>query len=105
MTFDGTTAQLNADFKRGDEDSAVAFLADCAAGGPALELGIGTGRLALPLAAKGIVVDGVDLSPAMVAELRRKPGGERLAVTIGDMADYAIIAISPTGQKGGLILK
>ena len=92
MTFDETTARLDADFKRGDEDAAVAFLADCAAGGPALELGIGTGRLALPLAARGIAVDGIDLSPAMVAELRRKPGGDRLAVTIGDMADVPVLS-------------
>jgi SAM-dependent methyltransferase len=90
MTFDETTARLDADFKRGDEKDAVAFLADCAAGGPALELGIGTGRIALPLAARGITVEGVDLSPAMAAELRRKPGGDRLAVTIGDFSEIPV---------------
>ena len=48
-----------------------------AGAGPALELAIGTGRIALPLAARGVRVDGIDLSPAMVARLREKPGGDR----------------------------
>jgi SAM-dependent methyltransferase len=64
----------------------VDFLAEFGNGGPALELGIGTGRIALPLAARGISVHGIDLSPDMVAQLRTKPGGEELAVTIGDFA-------------------
>src|SRR3954467_14939462 len=59
---------------------------ELAGGGPALELAIGTGRVALPLAERGVEVHGVDFSEAMVAELRRKPGGDRLAGTIGDMA-------------------
>lgn len=73
---------------RGDERSTVALLEKLAGGGPALELAIGTGRIALPLAARGIRVDGVDLSPAMVAKLRGKPGGEHLSVTIGDMVSW-----------------
>jgi SAM-dependent methyltransferase len=76
--------------RRGDEAAAVAFLAQLAGAGPALELAIGTGRIALPLAAHGICVDGIDLSPAMVGRLRAKPGGERLSVTIGDFADVAV---------------
>lgn len=60
--------------------------------GPALELGIGTGRLALPLAARGVDVHGVDASPAMVARLRAKPGGESIPVAMGDFA-YSL----PTG--------
>jgi SAM-dependent methyltransferase len=56
------------------------------AGGGALELGIGTGRIALPLAARGVRVHGIDLSPDMVAELRSKPGGEEIPVTIGDFS-------------------
>jgi SAM-dependent methyltransferase len=78
------------DRPRGDEDAAVAFLAEVANGGPALELAIGTGRIALPLAARGIRVDGIDSSPAMVARLRAKPGGEDLTVTMGDFADVAV---------------
>ena len=54
------------------------------------ELAVGTGRIVLPLAARGIRVDGVDLSPAMVAKLRAKPGGEDLQVTMGDFADVPV---------------
>ena len=64
----------------------VDLLQELAGDGPALELAIGTGRVALPLAARGVEVHGIDFSEAMVAELRRKPGGDRLPVTIGDMA-------------------
>ena len=64
----------------------VAFLADLAGGGQALELGIGTGRIALPLAERGVPVHGIELSRAMVARLRAKPGGEDIGVTIGDFA-------------------
>ena len=71
-------------------DPAVAFLAPLAAGGRALELGIGTGRVALPLAARGVEVHGIDASEAMVAKLRAKPGGRGLAVTIGDLADVGV---------------
>jgi SAM-dependent methyltransferase len=72
-----------------DADQAVEFLAGVAGAGPALELGIGTGRIALPLAARGIEVRGVDASEAMVAQLRVKPGGETLPVAMGDFADVA----------------
>jgi len=64
----------------------VAFLVDLAGDGAALELGVGTGRIALPLAERGVTVHGIDLSEAMVARLRAKPGGDRLDVTIGDFA-------------------
>jgi SAM-dependent methyltransferase len=64
----------------------VDFLADLAGGGAALELGIGTGRIAVPLARRGVRVHGIELSPDMVAQLRAKPGGEELPVTIGDFA-------------------
>jgi SAM-dependent methyltransferase len=64
----------------------VDFLAELAGDGPVLELGIGTGRIALPLAARGVSVHGIDLSPDMVAQLRAKPGGEDIPVTIGDFA-------------------
>src|SRR5512143_1601922 len=74
----------------GAEMDTVAFLEHLARGGPALELGIGTGRIALPLAARGIRVDGIDFSTAMVARLRAKPGGGQVAVTMGNFADVAV---------------
>jgi SAM-dependent methyltransferase len=64
----------------------VDVLAELARDGAALELGIGTGRIALPLAARGIPVHGIDLSEAMVARLREKPGAEEIDVAIGDFA-------------------
>jgi SAM-dependent methyltransferase len=64
----------------------VDFLAALAGDGAALELGIGTGRIALPLAERGVTVHGIDLSEAMVAKLRAKPGGERIEIAIGDFA-------------------
>ncbi|GAA3452274.1 class I SAM-dependent DNA methyltransferase [Dactylosporangium matsuzakiense] len=66
---------------------ALVRLAD---GGRALELGIGTGRIALPLAARGVPVHGIDLSRAMVARLREKPGGDAVGVTIGDFATTTV---------------
>jgi len=64
----------------------VDFLVELARDGAALELGIGTGRIALPLAARGVRVHGIDLSPDMVAQLRAKPGGDEIPVTIGDFS-------------------
>ncbi len=68
----------------------VDFLAVLAGGGAALELGIGTGRIALPLAERGVQVHGIDLSEAMVAKLRAKPGAERIEVAIGDFASTRV---------------
>lgn len=65
-------------------------LADLAGDGPALELGIGTGRVALPLAGRGVAVHGLDASEAMVAKLREKPGGSAIPVTIGDFAQVGV---------------
>ncbi len=73
-----------------DTEEAVRFLATEAGGGPALELGIGTGRLALPLRERGVTVHGIDSSEAMVAKLRQKPGGADIPVTIGDFADVGV---------------
>ena len=67
-------------------DPVVRFLAELAGDGAALELGIGTGRIALPLSRRGVRVHGIDLSPAMVAKLRAKPGADGIGVTIGDFA-------------------
>ncbi len=73
-----------------DPGPAAEFLAGLAAGGPALELAIGSGRVALPLAARGIAVEGIEASPEMVALLRAKPGGADLPVVVGDLADVGV---------------
>jgi 2-polyprenyl-3-methyl-5-hydroxy-6-metoxy-1,4-benzoquinol methylase len=67
-------------------EPAVEFLAELANGGAVLEFGIGTGRLALPLSRRGLRVSGIDLSPAMIAQLQAQPGGEAIEVAIGDFA-------------------
>jgi SAM-dependent methyltransferase len=82
--YDLMTAEL------ADPVDCVDRLAELAGPGPALELGIGTGRVALPLAARGVEVHGIDASAAMVERLRAKPGGEAIAVTLGDFADVAV---------------
>ncbi|MCP3983430.1 MAG: class I SAM-dependent methyltransferase [bacterium] len=64
----------------------VDVMVELAEGGPALEFGIGTGRVALPLADRGVDVHGIELSPAMAGRLREKPGSDRIEVTIGDFA-------------------
>jgi SAM-dependent methyltransferase len=64
----------------------VDFLADLARAGPALEFGVGTGRVALPLSRRGIRVHGIELSPAMVAQLQTQPGASDITITIGDFA-------------------
>ena len=89
-SFLGEAAEQYDRHLRGDEENAVAFLADLAGDGPALELAIGTGRIGLPLAARGVAVEGIDLSPDMVAELRKKPGGEGIPVTIGDFCEVPV---------------
>src|SRR5215208_3608048 len=68
----------------------VDLLAELAGDGAALELGIGTGRIALPLAARGVRVHGIELSEAMVSRLRAKPGAEEIGVTIGDFATTTV---------------
>ncbi|MFC8672866.1 class I SAM-dependent DNA methyltransferase [Streptomyces griseorubiginosus] len=82
-TYDESSAAM---FMPEAVDPAVAVLAGLAGAGRALELGIGTGRIALPLAARGIEVHGIELSPAMADRLRAKPGGEAIGVTLGDFA-------------------
>lgn len=71
-------------------DPAVGALARLAGDGRALELAIGTGRIALPLAARGVPVSGIELSRAMVDQLRAKPGGDRIEVAIGDMTTTTV---------------
>ena len=71
-------------------DPVVDLLVELAGGGPALELGIGTGRIALPLAQRGVAVHGIELSNAMAARLRAKPGGGAVGITIGDFATTTV---------------
>ena len=89
-SFLGEAAEQYDRHARGDEEDAVAFLAELAGAGPALELAIGTGRIGLPLAARGVAVEGIDLSPDMVAQLRKKPGGGDIPVTIGDFSEVPV---------------
>ena len=79
-------------FAAGAVDPVVDLLAELAGSGPVLELGIGTGRIALPLSQRGVEVHGIDMSRAMVARLRDKPGGDRIRVTIGDFATATVDA-------------
>jgi SAM-dependent methyltransferase len=81
--YDEDAAEM---FEPAAVEPAVDFLATLAGEGPALEFGIGTGRLALPLSQRGIVVHGIDLSESMVARLQAKPGADKIAVTVGDFA-------------------
>ena len=81
-TYDGTSGV----FGPGAVEATAGVLAELAGGGRALELAIGTGRIALPLARRGVEVHGIDLSRAMLARLRAKPGGEAIPVAIGDIA-------------------
>jgi SAM-dependent methyltransferase len=82
-TYDESSAER---FQPEVVNSAVDVLTGLAGDGRALELGIGTGRIALPLARRGVTVHGIDLSRAMVARLRAKPGGEAIGVTVGDFS-------------------
>jgi SAM-dependent methyltransferase len=81
--YDETSAEM---FDPEVVDPVVDLLVELAGSGRALELGIGTGRIALPLAQRGVPVHGIELSKAMAAKLRAKPGGEDIGVTIGDFA-------------------
>ena len=85
--YDETAADM---FETAVVEPVVDLLADLAFDGRALELGIGTGRIALPLAQRGVRVHGIDLSEAMVARLRAKPGAEQIEVTIGDFATTTV---------------
>lgn len=85
--YDETTADA---FEPGSLNATVDVLADLAGGGRVLELGVGTGRVALPLARRGVPVHGIDLSPAMVARLHAKAGGAAISTTIGDFATTTV---------------
>jgi SAM-dependent methyltransferase len=85
--YDESAAEM---FDSAVVDPVVDLLVELAGTGRALELGIGTGRIALPLAQRGVPVHGIELSKAMVARLRTKPGGEDIGVTIGDFATATV---------------
>src|SRR6476660_3973295 len=89
-SFGPEVARRYDDSPRGDEAETVALLTELAGDGRALELAIGTGRIALPLAARGVRVDGIELSPDMVDRLRAKPGGDDSDVTMGNMARTSV---------------
>jgi len=72
------------------EPSAIQTLAELAHGGKVLELGIGTGRIAIPLLNTGLSVHGIDASESMIARLREKPGGKRIPISMGNFADVSI---------------
>jgi len=76
-------------YSQRDPESEVARIAELAGDGPVLELGIGTGRVAVPLAAQGFEVHGIDASEAMVAQMRARAGGESIPVAIGDMREVS----------------
>ncbi len=93
--FDETIASTYDEYSAGSfapdvVQPAVDFIAALAGSGRALELGIGTGRIALPLAERGVAVHGIELSNAMVERLRAKPGGDDIEVTIGDFATATV---------------
>jgi SAM-dependent methyltransferase len=92
-----TSRRYDTEDTRGDEEETVAFLARLAAGRHALEFAVGTGRIALPLVAAGVRVDGIELSPHMVDRMREKPGGAEIPVTHGDMSRVS------TGRTYGLV--
>jgi SAM-dependent methyltransferase len=96
-SFGYEVSQRYDDDARGDEEETVAFLARLAGGRDALELAVGTGRIALPLMAAGVRVDGIELSQDMVDRMREKPDGEAVQVTMGDMSRVT------TGRSYGLV--
>lgn len=89
-SFAAQIAEHYDDAPRGDEAASTALLAELARGGRALEFAIGTGRVALPLTARGVEVSGIELSADMVAQLRARPGGEQIPVTVGDMSTEVV---------------
>jgi SAM-dependent methyltransferase len=96
-SFGPAIAANDVDHRRGDEQVASEFLAGFTRGRRALEFAIGTGRIALPVSELGVSVDGIDMSSAMIDQLRSRPGGEQFRVEIGDMSRIAM------GETYGLV--
>src|SRR6185436_3485823 len=89
-TYGEHVAGVYDDWYTGFDPNAIDTLAELAQGGRALELGIGTGRFALPLSAKGVEVHGIDAAQSMISRLRAKPGGDRITITQGNFADVPV---------------
>ncbi len=89
-TYGERVAEVFDDWYGEYEADSIAVLAELAGQGKALELGIGTGRIALPLTAKNVEVHGLDAAPSMVARLRSKPNGDRITVSLGNFADVSV---------------
>ena len=89
ITFRKYAGGRQADRAKDGASVIVSVLEGLAGTGPVMELGIGTGRIALPLAARGIRVDGVEISTPVVERLRREPGGDQLSITVGNFADVS----------------
>lgn len=90
LSFGAETAADYDRFLRGDEEETVRFLVKQSRGGRTLELAIGTGRIAIPLAQAGVPVEGLDLSPEMLAVLRSKTTGDQIPVTLGNFRDIPV---------------
>jgi SAM-dependent methyltransferase len=89
-TYGERIAGIYDEWYAGYDHAAIETLKELAQGGRALELGIGTGRIALPLQEAGVAVEGIDASEAMIARLRTKPGGDKIPVAMGNFADVAV---------------
>ncbi|HEU4872247.1 MAG TPA: class I SAM-dependent methyltransferase [Pyrinomonadaceae bacterium] len=89
-TYGETVAGVYDEWYSDYDSHAIDVLAELAHGGRALELGIGTGRVALPLSAKGVEVHGVDAASSMISRLRAKPGGDRITITQGSFAEIPV---------------
>ncbi|HEX8180405.1 MAG TPA: class I SAM-dependent methyltransferase [Pyrinomonadaceae bacterium] len=89
-TYGESVAEVYDDWYADYDEHIIPLLVELAEGRRALELGIGTGRIALPLAQAGVEVHGIDASPAMVERLRAKPGGENIPVSFGDFAEVNV---------------
>lgn len=90
LTYGDRIAEFYDDLYGDVDEATISLLEELSAGGEALELGIGTGRVALPLAARSVSVTGIDASPAMVEKLRAKPGGDGISVVMGSFAEIPI---------------
>ena len=89
-TYGERVASVYDDWFPACDPDAITFLAELVGKGKALELGVGTGRVALPLAAKGVAVHGVDVAESMIARLREKPDSQKVTVTLGNFADVPV---------------
>jgi SAM-dependent methyltransferase len=89
-TYGERVAGVYDDWHSHYDPSAIDMLAELAGDGRALELGIGTGRIALPLSARGVEVHGIDAAVSMISRLRAKPGSEQITVTEGNFAEVAV---------------